>query len=213
MALAGMPSLTLTDVAKLRLETISFFLVGFLLSAWLIQWLWNVLAKDFSVLPRLSYGKALAVVSLWGLLFILVLTMISGARELMTPGAWQKQGLTYRLVPPANNTAPAESQDAQRYERLLQLWSALAENAGRHDGQFPASISGSDIPQATWQVPDPSGMQYIYAGGQLSLEYPVPLAFEPGIFGAERLVLFSNGTIRRLRVEQLIPLLPQGVTP
>ena len=43
-------------------------------------------------------GKALGVVFLWGLLFVLVLTMISGARELMTPGAWEKKGLTYRLT-------------------------------------------------------------------------------------------------------------------
>ncbi|MEX2173364.1 MAG: hypothetical protein WD872_03320 [Pirellulaceae bacterium] len=37
------------------------------------------------------------MVALWGLLFVIVLTMISGARELMTPGAWEKQGLTYKL--------------------------------------------------------------------------------------------------------------------
>ena len=33
----------------------------------------------------------------WGSLFVLVLTMISGARELMTPGAWKKDGITYVL--------------------------------------------------------------------------------------------------------------------
>jgi hypothetical protein len=36
-------------------------------------------------------------VTLWGLLFLLILTMISGARELMTPGAWEKHGSTYEL--------------------------------------------------------------------------------------------------------------------
>src|SRR5262245_37003631 len=84
-AYAGMPSITLTDVARLRLQTLSFFLVGFLFCAWLIQRLWNWLRKDFTSLPRLSYGKAVGLVGLWGLVFILVLTMISGARELMTP--------------------------------------------------------------------------------------------------------------------------------
>jgi hypothetical protein len=62
-----------------------------------VKGLWNYLAKDFQKLPRMSYGKALAAVTLWGLLFLLVLSMISGARELMTPGAWEKQGLTYKL--------------------------------------------------------------------------------------------------------------------
>src|SRR5438309_1420396 len=98
VAYAGMPSLTLTDVGRMRAQTISFFLFGFLLSAWLIQRLWNYLRKDFTILPRLTYGKAVGMVSLWGLLFVLVLTMISGARELMTPGAWKKSGFTYKLA-------------------------------------------------------------------------------------------------------------------
>jgi quinol-cytochrome oxidoreductase complex cytochrome b subunit len=94
---AGMPSYTLTDLAKARLDTISFFLVLVLVLALLVKFLWNYLARDFSKLPRMSYPKALAAVTLWGLLFLLVLTMISGARELMTPGAWEKQGATYKL--------------------------------------------------------------------------------------------------------------------
>ena len=68
-----------------------------LVSAGLIQLLWNSLRKSFTRLPRLNYPRAIGLVVLWGLLFIVVLTMISGARELMTPGAWEKQGATYRL--------------------------------------------------------------------------------------------------------------------
>lgn len=94
---AGMPSYTLTDLAKARLDTISFFLVLVLVLALLVKFLWNYLARDFSKLPRMTYPKALVAVTLWGLLFLLVLTMISGARELMTPGAWEKQGATYKL--------------------------------------------------------------------------------------------------------------------
>jgi hypothetical protein len=95
---AGMPApFSLTEVAGLRLQTISFFLFILLVSAGLIQWLWNGLRDTFTRLPRLSYGKAMALVVLWGLLFAVVLAMISGARELMTPGAWEKHGATYRL--------------------------------------------------------------------------------------------------------------------
>jgi uncharacterized membrane protein len=96
--IAGMPSISLTDIARMRLENLSFFLAGFLLSAWFLKLLWNYVARDFTALPRLSYRRALAVAALWGLLFILVLTMISGARELMTPGAWEKTGATYKLA-------------------------------------------------------------------------------------------------------------------
>jgi hypothetical protein len=81
LAVAGMPSVTLTDVAKLRVEVISFFLVGLLLSAGVVMLIWNHLARDFAWLPRLSYVKACGMVVLWGLLFVVVLTMISGARE------------------------------------------------------------------------------------------------------------------------------------
>jgi hypothetical protein len=94
---AGMPSFTLSDLAKARVDSISFFLVLLLGLAFLVKVLWNYLAKDFTKLPRMTYPRALAAVTLWGLVFLLVLTMISGARELMTPGAWEKQGATYKL--------------------------------------------------------------------------------------------------------------------
>ena len=87
VAMAGMPMPVLSDWAALRFETISFFVVVLLISAAVIRWLWNGLAKDFSKMPRLSYRRTLAAVVLCGLLLMVVLTMIAGARELLTPGA------------------------------------------------------------------------------------------------------------------------------
>jgi len=97
IALAGMPRLTISEIATMRFEVMSFFLMGLLLSAGVVMAVWNLLRRDFAWLPHLSYFKACGVVVLWGLLFVVVLTMISGARELMTPGAWEKNGLTYKL--------------------------------------------------------------------------------------------------------------------
>jgi len=98
VALAGMPNLELNEIARLRFETLSFFLMILLASAGLIQLIWNrALRPTLPRLPRLGYWRALGLVVLWGLLFIIVLTMISGARELMTPGAWEHNGATYRL--------------------------------------------------------------------------------------------------------------------
>ena len=94
---AGMPSLVLTDAASLRLEAISFFLVCYLLCTLLFRWIWNGLAKDWAWMPRLSFRKALGVMIVFGLFCYVILTMISGARELMTPGAWKKEGLLYKL--------------------------------------------------------------------------------------------------------------------
>jgi len=104
--LAGMRVVVLTDLARFRLHTISLFIVVLLVCAALVQLLWNHLRADFARLPRLTYGKAIGFVVLWGLLFVIVLAMISGARELMTPAAWEKQSNGgYKLTqsePPAS---------------------------------------------------------------------------------------------------------------
>ena len=108
-AQAGMPApFRLAELARLRLETISFFLLVFLISALGVKWVWNSLRADFPRLPRLSFGKALGLVGLWGLLFVVVLAMISGARELMTPGAWERKegAATYQLKRPLPTTYP-----------------------------------------------------------------------------------------------------------
>lgn len=105
-ATAGMPRvlisdlpryLSLTEMTRARIEAISFFALVALLCAGAIHLGWNSLRKDFPRLPRLSFAKSMGLLTLWGLLFVLVLTMISGARELMTPGAWKPNGPTYQL--------------------------------------------------------------------------------------------------------------------
>ena len=94
-----------------HLQAISFFVAALLMCAWAVKGLWQVLRKDLVWLPSLSYGRSLSLVILWGLLFVVVLTMISGARELMTPGAWRKQGWTYRLTEPAPQHSTGDTTD------------------------------------------------------------------------------------------------------
>jgi hypothetical protein len=106
-AVAGMPAVLPQDVVKIlrlndepivRIQVISFFLLTLFLSALVVKLLWNGLQSEFARLPRLSYGKSLLFTITWGVLFCIVLVMISGARELMTPGAWERNGSIYRLV-------------------------------------------------------------------------------------------------------------------
>ncbi len=206
---AGMPTFHLTDMASMRIQTISFFLMGLLIASGFIQRLWNYLHKDFSFLPRLTYGKALGVVVLWGLLFVLVLTMISGARELMTPGAWEKHGKTYRLAN-QSEAPPAEIlYNRDREKKLELLRTALWAYAKSHDGRFPLDQSAIEIPKSLWQVTDPSGMAYLYIGGQAANQGHSVLAYEPEIYGSERVVLFTNGEIKRLESAELLRLLPE----
>ena len=95
--LAGMPSVSLADVPRMRISGISFFVVVILVVALGIMILWNVLRRDFPRMPRLGYVRSLAFTVLLGLCFNVVLLMIAGTRELMTPGAWEKSGITYQL--------------------------------------------------------------------------------------------------------------------
>lgn len=201
---AGMPSIMLTDIARLRLQSISFFLACALVCAWIVRRIWNGLRADFPRLPYLSFGKATGLITLWGLLFLLVLTMISGSRELLTPGAWTKSGATFKLATPPD---PAREARRQHLDRLrIALWTY----ARGHDRCFPPNLDAPEIPEEAWQMPDPSGMRYIYRGG-LSLDAgATPLAFEPGIFGPERFVLRADGVILAMTPEELEPALKVG---
>ncbi|WP_406697277.1 hypothetical protein V5E97_00415 [Singulisphaera sp. Ch08] len=222
-ASAGMPSVTLADVsravsrftelgltglARQRLEVISFFVVGLLASTGVIQWVWNGLRNDFPVLPRLSYARALGIIILWGLLFVLVLTMISGARELMTPGAWEKQGLTYRLVPPPP-VPPIEAEIRARHEAINRLGGRLVDYARGRGGAFPVPGHAveEEVEELLWRLPSPPGGRYHYVGGVLlNDEYvvsPTILAYEPDTVGSDRLVLMTDGTVLWLSASEI----------
>src|SRR5690242_16296832 len=193
VAWAGMPTIHLTDLARMRVQGISFFLAVFLLSAAFVRLLWNRLARDFTSLPRLTYGKAVGLVVLWGLLFVLVLTMISGARELMTPGAWEKRGLTYQLAQDA--PTPVERQITERHRAMERLRDALWGYAEGHGKRFPPPQAKGVIPDALWTTPASGGQKYIYVGGPFPEEDAyrgTPLAYEPDAFGSDRLVLLGD---------------------
>lgn len=219
---AGMPAplpseddvvrvLRLNESVDQRLQAISFFLAGLLICAAIVRWLWNYLARDWSALPRLSYGKALAGVILWGLLFFLVLTMISGARELMTPGAWKKQGVTYKL---AEDGAPIDPTPAVlRRQHLEQLRQALWHFAATHQGRFPREAERSAIPADLWIVPETGGMRYRYLAGQSAEQTAAPLVVAPELEAGRRLVLRTDGTIADVPAADIAPLLVKEKQP
>jgi hypothetical protein len=212
-ALAGMPTPVLTEWAQARVETLSFFVVVLLVCAAVIRWLWNGLAKDFPAMPRLSYGRTLALVVLLGLCLAVVLTMIAGARELLTPGAWQQNGLLYKLPTPPEQAEPAKPADpkalALRRERLENLQKALWRYADGHQGRLPESDTSPEIEPALWELPGVAEMHYLYVHG-LKIGQPLRvLAFEPDVFGGDRLVLRTDGKIVALSTAELRKQLPE----
>lgn len=165
------------------------------------MFLWNALRRDFARLPRLTYGKSVALVTLWSMLFLLVLTMISGARELMTPGAWEKNGATYKLAQrDAGHRAPT---DSQRREHLQRLKTALWAYAAAHGGAFPLGDADSAISPHAWETPDASRARYAYVPGRKANVGSELVAYEPTVFDAPRLALTSDGQIRSMRDDDL----------
>ena len=191
----------------LQIQAISFFVAVFLLSGWLVKGLGNLARRDFPMLPVFSYGRSLALVTLWGLAFVVVLTMISGARELMTPGAWRKQGWTYALA----NARPAEttSRREARQRGLEQLRTALWQYAAMHRGKFPGADEPS-IETALWDIPGWPGLKFLAVPECRAESTGRLFVFEPDAEGDERLVLLTNGFIGTMRTAEIKQSLAEG---
>lgn len=212
LVIAGMPAVTLTfsDIFRMRLQTISFFIVVILISAWVIRMLWNSLRKEFPRLLPLSYKASLFGTILWGLLFLFVLTMISGVRELMTPGAWKPIGRTYRLYDDDEvETAQEKKEKAQkileeRRQSMRDLRTVLWAEATTHEGKFPNDLDSGNF-SSTLSV-QPGGLQvkYKYLTGKQISKKQTPLVIEQAIYGDERqFVLYTDGSVELLLSTEL----------
>lgn len=227
-AVAGMPSfvpdestrrLVLTDAGRLRYEAVSFFLVMLLLSALAVHLLWNYLARDLPALPRLSFAKSLGVVAMWGLLVLVVLTMIAAAREMMMPGSWKKQGLLYTLsdsptAKPAAQESPkyvARNLNSVRRKGLEDLKAALWKYAAEHKGKLPPADDHA-ISDKLWEVGGIVGARYRYVAGLALSEDSRIVVFEPAVHGDDRFVLRLNGRMELLSSDAIRKEL-QEVTP
>lgn len=194
-AQAGMTVYGLNDLYRLRLQEISFFLVLLFGCALILKLLWNHAFKGFSSIPRLSYGQAFCGALMFGMLMLLILTMISGIREVLTPGAWRRQGTSYRLNDPA--------QEPARRRSLEHLRGALFEYARNHVGNFPAHDFGNEISEKLWESPDQAASRYIYSGGLTTNHATSLLAVEPPNFGDRRFALIVSGEIVELSNDEI----------
>lgn len=197
------------DAGNVHWQALSFFAACFLLSAWGLKAIWNSFRREFTQLPALGYGRSLSLVVLWGLCFTVVLTMISGARELMTPGAWKKQGWTYKLADIPSAEADGRSVRARALE---QLRFALWDFAATHAGAFPAENDAA-IDSQLWEIPGWTGVRFLYVPGQSIAKAGQLLAFEPELNGDERQVLLTNGFLGSMRTREIEQLLDDRETP
>lgn len=198
---AGMPSPSLTDAAAARLSVISFFLLGFLLSALLLKWAWNALAKDFAKLPCLKFKHALSLLLVCSLFLYVVLTMIAGARELMTPGAWMKTGATYQIAPPERDSKTWL--ESARRAALANLRDALWAYAKDHKHQLPPHKEVPEIPRALWSGIHPGDESLAYVPVGMTEAGTRIVAYEPDAYGGHRYALLQDGTIIRISAAEL----------
>ena len=191
VALAGMTVYGLNDVYRVRMEEISFFVLVFLVASFVFKWLWNSIAKDFTKMPRLKWRHAVALALTLGLGMLLVLTMISGIREVLTPDAWRRQGSGYKL------NSPVMVED--RRWSIQQLRDGLMAYARNHDGRFPPHDFVEDLPAKLWETPDPKRLRYHYRPGA-TLDDPAALvAWEPKRFGDGIFAIFGDGHVRLIK--------------
>lgn len=196
-----MSSFTLTEAVGARLDVLSFFVLVFVLCALILRWAWNVLARDFTWMPRIRFKQALAMMVVSGLFLYVVLTMISGARELMTPGAWVKTGLTYELAPPERDSKTWL--EAARRHALEQLRDALWEYARHHQGGLPAQRDSGEISADLWAGVHPQDEPLGYMPGRKPGQEAMVVVFEPDAYGARRFCLLTDGTILKLSAVEL----------
>ncbi len=188
-ACAGMTVITLTDIARARIDALSFFFFTYLLISWLVKIIWNQLGKSFTSLPRLRYLQALGLVFVTGLMFYVVLTMISGARELLTPGAWEKQGVGYRL----REELPKAQDLSDRRVALRKLQIAIWGYAKNHGGDAPGGPLSGGIDGTLWMV-EGGGFYGFMPNVRPGVGRDV-LVYEPSSAGGRRFVLLADGSI------------------
>lgn len=192
---AGMTVYTLRDIYRLRFDQLSFFVFLLLTCALLFQLTWNYAAKGLPSIPKLNFKRALSLSFLLGLAMLLILTMISGIREVLTPGAWRRQGTSYRLNDPA--------QEPVRRRNIEYLRTALFDYARVHDGKFPPHDFVRDIPEKLWESPDQLGTHYIYHGGLTTNDAHGLLAIEPPDFGEKRMAIITSGEIQLINQDEI----------
>jgi hypothetical protein len=139
--------------------------------------------------------------------FGLVLTMISGARELLTPGAWDKVGATYKLNASRETLQQMKAREnemkSQRYARMELLKTALWDYATAHGGAFPPDDRDPAIPALAWESADPSRARCAYIPGRKADVGSDVIVHEPANIFDSVMTLTSDGGIRAVSRSQL----------
>ena len=145
--------------------------LGLLVSTLIIRACWGVLVRDTNW-PKPTLPKSFAATLLGGILFFLVIVMIAGSRELFSPGAWEPDGVLYKLASsPSAQEKYAVSFSAEiktdRHTAIVALRDHLKtlrteDGFPTWDEMFAKTTITQSIRLEYWTIPFASGMRYEY---------------------------------------------------
>ena len=200
---AGNMMASFTEVTRLRVEGVSFFLLVLFLSALGVQGVWNALTADFPRWSRLSYAKAVGVVVLWALICVPIYVTLSEFQKWRSPGPKPPVTSLETLADPPASVRSGISIEAARRSAIDRLAAKLFAYAEAHEGAFPRDVAELAGPDRVWELPDGSGLLYLYVAGRKVGDLDAILAYEPGLYGNTRHVLFADGSIRFMDVDAI----------
>ena len=119
--------------------------------------------------------------------------MISGSRELLTPGTWKKEGVSYKLE-------TGEITSESRLQNITNLKNALSEYSKNHNNQFPSNLV-THIPDEI-TCPTPSKGFYIYFPPTENSKPSDILAIEPLTYQGEVHAILNNSEITQLKRQE-----------
>ena len=192
VALGSWPAKSLSNTAIQQLKGISFSLLVLIVSALLIRFFWNRIARDFKRLPEISKFRAILVVVLVGLVFISVKVVISDI-----PG-WIGRDTDLQ----AENDRQEQIEIAQtrelRRSAMQDLAKALTTYAAENNRRFPETTFDPAIDPAVWEMPEAYGAKYFYVPPKDAADYSTIMAFESQYYNDGRMVLYADGQIELL---------------
>lgn len=193
-AQAGMPmpmAVFLSEYGTDRLIGISTtFFVILVLVAIPVMYAWNAFFAEIDGeskhFKRIGYVKSLGITFLGVCLFTLILVMVAGSRELLSPGAWVPDGMLSKTVYSVEGEKIAkdfdidedEMIDQVRRKAMIRLRDALRRFAEEHDGRLPGTMDEPGF-EELWQIPFAAGVSYEYYPEETGAE--LPLVREPSV--------------------------------
>ena len=134
--------------------------LGLVVSTLLIRICWGILVKGTDW-PRPTLMKSFAATLLGGTLFFLVIVMIAGSRELFSPGAWEPDGVLYKLAssPPMHeNYTVSELAELKTARRTAIV--ALRDFLKAQVDNVSVPTRASNKVNELWTIPLAFGMRY-----------------------------------------------------